>query len=301
MALQENQLSTWSNQGSIIMSSKTYESIKSCIGSINWNSDVYYEIYLQGSYKNSTNIYGESDVDIIVEFTSIFSSNTSNLDEIGKAKYNALEAAKYTLESFKEAIVNKLKTNYDEADVEVGPKAIKIKGNNSRLNADVIVCNTYKYYLKNNGSTDLPAIKGIIFTNTDNGEKIINYPKSHYENGVNKNINERTTGNYKSTVRIFRNIKATLVNKGKLNSEAVPSYFVECLIYNAKDENFRHPSYQQRVLNILKQFVSDFKDNTVDAYVCQNEQRKLFGTTKQQWNKECAINFLKEIINLWES
>ncbi|WP_052188224.1 hypothetical protein [Cellulophaga sp. Hel_I_12] len=47
MAVQENQLSTWANQGSITTSSKTYESIKNCIDGLNWNPD----ISLQGSYK----------------------------------------------------------------------------------------------------------------------------------------------------------------------------------------------------------------------------------------------------------
>jgi hypothetical protein len=300
MAILESQLSTWANQGSIKMSSSTYESVKNCIDSISWKSDITYEIYLQGSYKNSTNIYGNSDVDIVVEFTKIFSSNTSNLDEIGKAVHNSLGDAKYTLEDFKNTIVEKLEKNYGKESVEVGSKAIKIDGNASRLDADVVGCNTFKKYLKNDGSKNLKATKGIIFTDSDNGDKIRNYPKIHYDNGVSKNVQNRTNGNYKSTVRIFRNIKASLVNSGKINSDLAPSYFVECLIYNGKDECFKQNTYQLRVYNLLKQFVSDFKDNSVDNYVCQNEQRKLFGLGKQQWDKDDAKKFISEIIVLWE-
>ncbi|WP_271394145.1 nucleotidyltransferase domain-containing protein [Aequorivita sinensis] len=301
MPIIESQLSTWANQGSIKMSSKTYESVKNCIDSINWKPDITYDIYLQGSYKNSTNIYGNSDVDIVVEFTKIFSSSTSNLDDIGKEVHNALGPAKYTLEDFKASIVKKLESNYGKGNVDIGSKAIKIAGNLSRLDADVVVCNTYKKYHKNYGSRNLKATKGIIFTDSDNGDRIINYPKVHYDNGINKNEHKRTNGNYKSTVRIFRNIKASLVNSGIIGSGLAPSYFVECLIYNGKDECFRQSSYQQRVLCLLKQFVNDFKDNSVDNYVCQNEQRYLFGTGKQQWSKSEAKNFLAEVIKLWEN
>lgn len=46
MSILETQLSTWANQGSVKMSSKTYESVKNCIDSINWKPDITYEIYL---------------------------------------------------------------------------------------------------------------------------------------------------------------------------------------------------------------------------------------------------------------
>ena len=115
MAIQESQLSTWANQGSITTSSKTYESVKNCIDGINWNSDISYDIYLQGSYKNSTNIYGNSDVDIVVEFQSVFFSDTSNLDDIGKEVHDALGPGKYNLDDFKSVIVKRLKENYGES------------------------------------------------------------------------------------------------------------------------------------------------------------------------------------------
>lgn len=97
MPIPENQLAIWAKQGAIQSSASTYESIRNCIQNSTLNDDVYYKIYLQGSYKNSTNIYGNSDVDIVVEFTSIFSSDTSRLDSIGKSVHNALLPAKYSL------------------------------------------------------------------------------------------------------------------------------------------------------------------------------------------------------------
>lgn len=300
MALLESQLATWSHQGSITNSANTYESIKKCVDSINWNPDIKYEIYLQGSYKNSTNIYGNSDVDIVVEFTSIFSSDTSQLDSIGIQVHNSLKDAEYNLDSFKKAIVEKLQTTYSNS-VQVGAKSIKIKGNSSRLDADVIVCNSYKKYRNNNGSRFLSGDGGILFYNNETFDKVINYPKIHYDNGVAKNSNERTNSNYKSTVRIFRNIKAYLVDNSLIKSDVAPSYFVECLIYNVKDEHFRASSYQSRVFNVLSQLTDDINNNLMIDYTCQNHQVKLFGTSEQQWNINNAKIFLAEIVKLWRN
>ena len=156
-----------------------------------------------------------------------------------------------------------------------------------------------KTWVNNNGSEHLNAIKGIIFTDSDNGFNIINYPKVHYDNGVNKNQGFRTNSNYKSTVRIFRNIKASLVMSGAINSNLAPSYFVECLIYNGNDNCFSQNTFQLRAYELLKQFFSDFADNSVDNYVCQNEQRILFGNGAQQWYKQDAKTFLDAVLTLW--
>ena len=301
MAIPERQLETWANQGAIQSSASTYDSIKNCITIGSWNDDVHFNIYLQGSYKNTTNIYGNSDVDIIVEFTSIFYSDTSNLDEVGKAVHDALGPGKYTLAAFKTAIVKRLKVCYGDAAVTVGNKAIKIKGNGSRLDADVVVCNTYKKYKKNNGSKLLSAVKGIRFIEENTSKIIINYPTPHYDNGVYKNQYVRTNNNLKKVTRIFKNMKASLVDHQAMSSNTAPSYFVECLIYNANDSHFRNNSYQNIVIPIIYQFYNDDKSDNCNKYVCQNEQRYLFGSGDQQWNRNNAKEYIEKLIYVWEN
>ena len=69
MPIPESQLETWSHQGSITQSSNTYNAIKSVLEA---NTTPYagknFKVFLQGSYGNDTNIYAESDVDIMVTF-----------------------------------------------------------------------------------------------------------------------------------------------------------------------------------------------------------------------------------------
>lgn len=65
MAISETQLSTWSNLGPTPQFTATYDTLKAVL---NDNASPYwpksFEISLQGSYKNTTNVYGDSDVDI---------------------------------------------------------------------------------------------------------------------------------------------------------------------------------------------------------------------------------------------
>jgi len=67
MAMPEAQLSTWSNIGAQAQSKATYATIKAALER---QDTGYYgqrrRIFLQGSYGNDTNIWTESDVDIVI-------------------------------------------------------------------------------------------------------------------------------------------------------------------------------------------------------------------------------------------
>lgn len=301
MPISESQLSTWANQGSTTNSARTYEIIKNSINRVNWNPDLSYEVYLQGSYRNGTNIYGNSDVDIVVELTSTFSSDLSKLDDVGMEVWRSFSEAKYSLAKFKETILEQLKSDFGTGSVKNGNKAITVDGNGSRLEADVLVCNSYRKYSHNYGAKNLSYVEGIIFKESDTGFNVMNYPKVHYRNGTAKNEANRTNGRYKPVVRIFRNIKAHLANNGVIDKKIAPSYFVECLLYNGLNQKFYSGNYQTTIYNLLDQFVKDFHTGAHRNYVVQNEQRELFGTGDQQWTAENANIFLKHAINLYNN
>ena len=76
MAIPESQLEKWANQGAIITAKSTADSVKNALSSYdNWKDGVDFKVYLQGSYKNSTNIRGDSDVDVVAQLNSTFYSN----------------------------------------------------------------------------------------------------------------------------------------------------------------------------------------------------------------------------------
>lgn len=67
MAIPESQLETWSKQGSVTQSSTTYQIIRNALLDAKAvYADKTFEVFLQGSYGNDTNIYAESDVDTVM-------------------------------------------------------------------------------------------------------------------------------------------------------------------------------------------------------------------------------------------
>jgi len=299
MAFYENQLITWANQGATTSSAKTYNSIKTCIDGHNWNSDVKYSIYLQGSYKNSTNIRGDSDVDVVVEFSSVFYSNSGDLE---KEQFIAFDEyyskGKYSLDSFKTSLIKRLKSYYGEDYIKVGNKSIKVLANSGRLDCDVVICAEYREYksFSKNDTTDYA--KGIVFWTTHSNKKIINFPNLHYFNGTEKN--KKCYNKYKPTIRVIKNMKSNMIDKRLILSSLAPSYFVECLMYNVANSDYQKSKYSDIILSILNTF-HNYSDNDLDDFVCQNYRRYLFGNSEQQWNKDDCKTFIKEIINFWNN
>ena len=297
MAIPEAQLQTWSNQGATTSSATTYNSIKTCIEGHNWNDDVKFDIYLQGSYRNFTNIRGDSDVDVVVEFSSVFYSNKQEFSQEQLNAFNEYYSdGKYSLDSFKEAVIKKLKKYYGEAYVKVGNNSIKVLANSGRLDCDVICCAEYREYRSFSKTNTSNYAKGIVFWTNETNEKVVNFPKLHFDNGASKN--QSCNSNYKSTVRIIKNIKARLVNNGTISRSLAPSYFIEGLLFNMPDSDFQNNTHSLRVLAVLNTF-HNYSDTQLESLVCQNRQRYLFGNSKQQWNISDCKNFRTQLIKFW--
>jgi hypothetical protein len=151
MAIPESQLDTWSHQGSITQSSSTYQTIRNALNS---DSALYsaqsFNVFLQGSYGNDTNIYAESDVDTVIRLDSIFRGDVSALPLDQQAAYHVAFGgnATYTFAEFKQGVTTRLTNAFGADFVEPGNKAIKIKPTQSRRNADVVACYQYRRYTR---------------------------------------------------------------------------------------------------------------------------------------------------------
>lgn len=287
MSIPESQLETWSHQGAFSTAKTTADSIKNALTANNWPSGCDYEIYLQGSYKNDTNIRGDSDVDVVAQLNSTF---YSNLNEEQK-RYLGLTPATYEWQSFKIDTLNALKKYYGLNVVTEGNKSIKIAANSGRLPADVVVCAKYREY---NTVNLYDYTEGMVFWTKDTSRKVVNYPKIHYENGVNKH--QATNKWYKPTVRIIKNIRTFLENSQVISKTLAPSYFVECLLYNVPNNCFGI-SYQKALYHsadwLLKTDLTEF--------VCQNGKTLLFGYGPEQWSIPSAQQYIKAIVALWDN
>lgn len=252
-------------------------------------------MYLQGSYRNDTNIRGDSDIDVVVELNATFSRDLSRLSaheiELYKRTY---PPASYLWEDFRSDVLAALRGYYGRQSVSEGNKSIKIAGGSGRLPADVVVCQEHREYQRFYGISDQQYVEGIKFWTRKDGREVVNFPKAHRENGVKKNCAWRTSGVYKPTVRIFKNARTYLSKQGAIRDDLAPSYFLECLLYNAPDEAFSS-THHQTIFNVLNWLHSvDLSD-----LWCQNEQTLLFGPTPEQWNTVDAQELVAVLIKLW--
>lgn len=286
MAIPESQLKRWSHQGAVTTAKNTHESIRSALQNYDWPDDIQYEVYLQGSYKNSTNIRGDSDVDVVVQLNSTFRNNLS--DE--QKRHFRFTKATYGWDDFRRDVLAALINYYGRARVQEGRKSLKVQ--TPYLPADVVVCIQYRKYPHYPQNED-DYVEGMTFYVPSEGRWVINYPKFHYENGVNKN--QATNSLYKPTVRMFKNARTYMIDRGA-PSDLSPSYFLECLLYNVPNSQFRG-SFQDVFCNVVNWLVSAPLDN----FVCQNEQVLLFGDTPEQWSKEECKRFLNALVDLWNS
>jgi len=226
MAIPENQLETWSHQGSVTQSASTYATIKRALEAASANyTDRNFEVFLQGSYGNDTNIFTESDVDVVIRYDGAFYHNINRLpaDQQRLFKASFPDGPTYSYVTFNGHVQAALRKAFENS-VEPGKKAIKIHASGSRRNADVVVAFEYRHYDKFTAPTDQSRGPGIAFF-TSSGTHIANYPKQHSKNLTTKH--QATSNNFKKVVRIFKNMRGKLVADGLLGKGTAPSYFIE--------------------------------------------------------------------------
>ena len=286
MPIPESQLKNWSNQGATVGSANTYNSVKNALKSHSFPMSMTYNVYLQGSYPNHTNIRGDSDVDIVIETNEIFYSNLSQ-EENNQRQF---APASFTWQDFRREIVQALVNYYGYSNVDdTQNKCIKLKDDNgNRLPADIIPCAEYHRY--HNGT--LHAVGMTFFTK--NYEQIINYPKIHRTNGSAKN--GRTSASYKPNVRVFKNVRNQLTSK----SSQFPSYFLECLLYNISDTCFGY-SYAQTFESVLIELCARRDSGKLEKFVTQNEQDYLFGSSSWQISISSANDLINDFVRLWNN
>lgn len=293
MAIPESQLDTWSAQGSITQSQATYATIK---GALEAADAPYagrdYKIFLQGSYGNDTNIYADSDVDVVIRMDGIYYSDLSGLSETDLAAYNAARSeGTYSFAQFRTDVITQLTRKFGTA-VKPQKKAVLVEGNGSRRDTDVLPCTMYRKYTRFRSWSDQAFVEGIRFKTTD-GVEIINYPKQHSENCTTKH--QGTSSWFKPTVRIIKNMRNAMIRDGYIAEGDAPSYFLEGMLWNVPNANFG-TSYQSTIINVLNWLLQCDRDKLV----CANGQYFLcHPTSPVTWRAEKRDAFIDAAVRYW--
>lgn len=293
MPIPELQFDTWSHQGSITQSKNTYNSIKTVLK----NKDTpysakNYNVFLQGSYGNDTNIYSESDVDIVIKLNDCFQHDLSPLpteqQEVFKKSHSD---ATYTHTNFRADVLSVLSGQYG-SDVDKGEKAIAIAAYGNRRKADVIAAIQFRRYHKFPPTSNQSYDEGICFY-TASGAKIVNYPKQHSDNLTKKH--QSTSMWFKPMARILKNLRSKLIAEEMIEGGVAPSYYLEGLLYNVPNDKFGK-SYQDTFSNAINWIHQADRSK----FVCANEQYYLLHENSPvTWRKEKCEAFLTAAIDLW--
>ena len=295
MAIPENQLDTWSAQGSVTQSKNTYATVKGALQDTGAPySSKSYNIFLQGSYCNDTNVYADSDVDVVMMLDSVYYTDLDHLSAEDRALYDqATSSGNYSFSDFKKDVVQHLTKKFG-SNVKPGKKAIFVEGSGSRRDCDVLACVELRRYYRFKSFSDQGYHAGICFWTSD-GTRIINFPKQHSNNCTTKHQN--TSGWFKPTVRVFKNMRNSMVSKGYLTDGVAPSYFLEGLLYNVPNGNFGK-SYEDTVVNFINWILKCDREKLVCAnelyYLCHPSSPVTWRTEKLQAYLDAAVKFWKE-------
>lgn len=294
MAIPERQLDTWSHQGSITQSRTTYNTIKNALEAVgNPYARKNYEVFLQGSYANDTNIYAESDVDIVIKLNDCFHHDLNELSDGEEEAFKAAHSdATYTHRDFKRDVLSVLEAEYGD-DVDPGDKAINIAGNGSRRKADVIAAIEYRRYHKFLSTSYGVYDEGICFFNSA-GECIANYPKQHSTNCTAKH--QATKEWFKPMVRVLKNLRGKLIADEMMEAGVAPSYYIEGLLYNVPKEKFGR-SYGDSFVNCINWILEADRSK----FECANEQYLLLcEKSPVTWRESKCNQFLTAACDLWK-
>lgn len=298
MAIPASQLETWANRSQTDTAIRAHEVIRAAVRNAPLGPPgAQFSDYLQGSYRNHTNIVRDHDVDVVLEMTSSFWYDASALPAEQQARLRAaILPATHDLPAFRLEVLRILRGAFG-ADVDPGNKAITVAGRAGvRLEADVIVCQTHRYYYRFDGDPSRGFIQGIGFHDQRDGRLIVNYPQQHFDNGVAKQ--EATREWFKPTVRIFKNVRNRLVDTGAIRDSTAPSYFLQGLLYNVPPAVFGG-TWRLNFSDVLN-WLSDqaVTPRCEQEFMCQNGLIKLFGPSPEQWDIREALRLLAELHKL---
>lgn len=276
MSIAESQLTVWAKPQSGVGAKKTHESIRRALSVAEPLEGYKWKVYLQGSYKNSTNTRGSHDVDVVVELTSH--------NEVGENARSWFE-----LRPFYSFVSDALIDTFG-ALVRARAKCIRVEGKSGRIDADVVVgvpC------LERVGREHVPGIR--LYTGVL-GRRIVNFPALHFKNGAAKN--QATGGLFRKSVRMFKNAR-NHVNRKSWIAPTVPSYHLECLLYNVPNRCFTD-SLQDTFVASTDWLVTQFaRDPSGARFRCQNAVHELFGDEPIHWQPGEAERCVESLAELW--
>lgn len=279
MSIPESTLSKWSHHEAGTAFKQAHVPIRKALEAHRGLSQFKYEVFLQGSYKNDTNLGGDSDVDVVVRLSAKLKPAVAALTGEQLQKDGSHRFVHQQWNSFRGEALKALRVRFGSA-AESGRKTLKVPKGSIPADADLVVTVSH--------------MDGIGFYLSDEQRWVVSFPQQHHSRGLKKE--KAANYRFKRTIRVFKAARNRLVAKKVLAKDVAPSYFIECLLYNVPDSLFK-PKLAPTYTGILDWLGTarrkDFK--------CQNGQVELFGSGREQWSQKKARAFIKALQNMWDT
>ena len=232
MRYSEQQLQSWTTPLSKTEEQRvenTINMIKSAMDASRELNALDYEVFVQGSYANNTNVRSDSDVDVCVMLKSTFYFDLPQ----GKTRADyGFGPGTMDFEQYRDLVKKALQAKFAQQYVTDGNKSLRVNANTYHVQADVVPAFQHRNYAYNRSQSSRDYVEGTRFYAID-GREVTNYPKVHIKNGAAKNT--RTNFRYKKLVRIMKHIKNEMVDAGQTDGDKITSFLVECLAWNVPD------------------------------------------------------------------
>jgi hypothetical protein len=196
-------------------------------------------VYTKGSYPNNTNVKADSDVDVAVQCSDALYWDAA--EPGAGTSLSTPYTGIWTPSKLRSEVLVALEKKFPGQIDSSGSTAIRINSSTARVDGDVLPCFDYRYYFATGGYREgSRAFK-------TNGSPITNYPDQQLKNGIAKNY--ATAMRYKKAVRVLKRIENAMVEDSVIDE--LPSYFMECLVYNVPNPILTRVMWVEVVRGIL--------------------------------------------------
>lgn len=293
MRCTEQQLQSWTSPLSQTEEQRAENTIKMIKAAIDANrelSSLDYEVFVQGSFANNTNVRSDSDVDVCVMLKSTFYYDLPR----GKTRtdYN-FGPGTMEFQRYRDLVKQALQEKFGWQVVTDGNKSLKVRENTYHVQADVVPAFQYRNYAYANSQVSWDYVEGTRFYAKD-GREVTNYPKVHVKNGTAKN--NRTNYRYKKLVRIMKHVKNEMVDAGRADGNTITSFLVECLVWNTPDSTITaFNTWTETVRETIIYLYNSIKDGKHNEWGEVSEMLYLFRGRK--WTDQDALQWLCDAWN----
>lgn len=255
-------------------------------------------VFTQGSFRNRVNVRQDSDVDVgVMLHDSFFPSYGQG---VSASDFNFIDAT-YPYQQFKDDLEAALVAHFGRRAVHRGRKAFDISERSTyHVDADVVPFLEHRHYW-----SQANVAYGVALKPDGGGSVIHNYPERlldywpdrslHYENGVSKNT--ATGRRYKSVVRIMKKLSNVMADNDIQEAEAVPSFLIECLVWNTPNDRIGHSTWIENVAGVLKYLWSNTETDAGCSEWCEVNNIKILFHVSQPWTRDQVRAFIKSAWN----